>query len=1682
VSLEALSGDPDLYLALNLPSTTPVSPANALYSIAGFQGSNLLSIATSDPVFRGACPTGSPCTMSLLVYGYTPSTFVLTVSTGLTSTNLTDSIPTAGSVGVGQWVYYTYIPPVGGNITIACTVTGGSPDIYISTNPNPNTQVYMWSPLQATAQVAFIPTSDPNYVPPPFGIYYIGVIGWGSINATFTLLATAVGTGPAVRPVILQDGQPQAFFSLPHMMSYFSFNMSSWYPLNQPFPGLDIFAIPQTGDVDVFISNITDAYGNVVYPVAKCLYYVITGVCSYWGADPATYTWSSMDSGVTDFISISPLALYAGQQVGIGVLATTPNGIPSGAPPAPSVFSVTASTGAVIIALQPGVPTPGIVTARLAKYYKFTLTVYGADYLVSADVQTGSMDLFAAEGAITSRPGPGNNTYNTTQGGGILRDKLLRMPWASLSNACARQIMYQGGCEMFISAVGFPLMPAGVSSSYTLAAAATGSPSTPMLLPDGISQYTVVPAYGYQYFYAFASAPPGSTLYITVNSLIGASTLFVNLGTSPSKTFWTPGSPNADYTSTDAGGYERVVITPPASVDGRPPSADAYETSDIRVSLEAEAGTGFVHVKSASQGDARVVERLGDGSAIIAVTLPSPFGDVFMVKDGSASMAVPVMSSIAAHMGVGPFASSSWAKGEVKLPDVAAVEAAAAVGGRSLQVPVHPPYCNNCELFITLRADGGSDCSAFVDYRTGSKVTVLSQDAPLYGSVSPSLGVPTQYYSFAASDPTQDIVISVDRLFGNVQVLIIVEQPTRPYVLPGSGIAVAYTWSFFPGTFTPSITISHTDPNFCAPSDGTRVGTPCNFLIAIEAAGSDSSAFTVTGSSAGSAYPVLFDGVPQAGQVIDTGLFNYVFQPVAAGYPCPASIVTWTNILGNVQAYVTNQYVPGTSAATALPGPSSTSCQWVCTNYTGCFMSPGDPCYAAAGPGGVPIVYTIAIIGASGIPTFMNTYVVTAVVQGDATRIVPGVPTTDIFVPYQTNVNFTFDLGFEAANNDLMISATVNHGAVAMMISHDDPINRTVPGCIPPHSGAQLVCSGYTWLSTGSGDAMVVYIPAANPCSPISPGSNAPIVGGACAPGGAGAAAAYRPGRYWITIYGFSGFSELSLSVTTRSSALPYTLLADGQPLATQTGPVTVCPNGSRDSNFNCNSTTVPSFVVQGSFFVLRVPSTVPVGDMYVQVDRLCGGNTTGDCGVPLFVAANGCADGTCTPGVFAPYANDSAVGRIVYDAIGGIRVPWGACYGPGAPGTADCIYSFGVFPICTPGVPNVPGTPGVGCAPSIFRVTLSTPVGIQRVAQDCLANGAVCTLPEHDALSGYTRRYESYAGSDTVSVPVTLTASLCSGDPSTFAIYVCGIGGNCGTDNTPGPPNNDVFARGNNAGVAALTVPGSLSQAFFVGILSTGKTGLTYPTFQLQLQGGSGPVLIPDPNDPYTTVYRDSTLTKLNVAWTTPLLTQPGQGFPPVTAPNMFYFVTAYPVGTTGQAQLSTPCGVRDAAMARSQGDGFLFAESVSGNFVVLSGASSTTSYSVSVVAICPGQTCMPYQQQGQSIAFPVSQSDPVPPAPSPSASPIPGLPAPAAAGSSIAGPAAGGAIGALLLGGLAFMGYRRWGGGSGGSPYVRVSSSSGANRYMVTSDDLLSSGGGSYVPAGGVSAQDAGEAYSAL
>jgi hypothetical protein len=619
-------------------------------------------------------------------------------------------------------------------------------------------------------------------------------------------------------------------------------------------------------------------------------------------------------------------------------------------------------------------------------------------------------------------------------------------------------------------------------------------------------------------------------------------------------------------------------------------------------------------------------------------------------------------------------------------------------------------------------------------------------------------------------------------------------------------------------------------------------------------------------------------------------------------------------------------------------------------------------------------------------------------------------PLPQVFLPIGYNATFTFSV--DDTSTDLVVIATPTYGEVALLVSHDDPVNNTVPGCQKPCSGCIVTCTGYTWFLPSYGASPVLYIPAANPCNPLVPPGGAPVVvSPSCDP-----ASSFRRGRYWVTLFSFSKLAETSIAVVQTGAPLT---LADGQPQDHQTGPVTLCPSRDNTTGLCVGNPIGWAPNVQTAVFTAVIPAGPLILDEYVILDRLCG-NVTGYCGPPLHAYVISCpvsGPGACTANSAFPWGNNNQADVVVTDVQAAIAVP--PCTG-----AVNCILYVGVYPMCDGNAGNV--RPGQNCPPAYVRATLSTNTGIERVSNDCFGSGRTCVLPEVQALPGQVKRYEAYASDGATTVRVK--AEACSGALSLF--YCDAFSGNCNPVNQPGPANNDASATVNPwpAAPGSATITATITTGlFFLGVRPVTQAGMGYGSYQLTLQAGQGPLVVNSPSQPNVLVTQTAPGVFF-VQWDGIYISSPGTLT--YRAPNPQYNVYAFPDAGTGAAQLNTPCGCDDAA---ANSAGVVYAQNIAGNDVTLS-VNPALAYVVQVVGTCPAGACMPANQMAQRAAAVWVRITPGPPTPSPTPAPPPPPPAPAASsGMSTAG-AAIIAVSVLLgVGAGGFFAYRRWTGATG-------------------------------------------------
>jgi hypothetical protein len=1431
-------------------------------------------------------------------------------------------------------------------------------------------------------------------------------------------------------------------------------NATSFFVYSPPFNGTITFAVTPLSGIPLIAASVTNPNptpGSAGWAPARIPGARIPQVIEINMTDNSAGNQPCAPACSTYYVSVTAANNEA---AAFTIVAST---TPSGSPP--------------FLQLTDGVQAPGVAPPHLMTYFTFNISLPLAPLDVYVATLSGSAEVFVAlppPGVTGAAAFPSPYCYQTSISGACTYWGAASgsYNWTSVGStttglASVPALSVPVGTTLTIAVLattpdntdGTPPPPSNV-----LVTAATGA--APIILSDGVSVSASVLSNVARYF-SFTPLIYNADIVLSADVFDGRVAVYASeaFGSEDPNTFPGPAQPafpgqpagsnmsmwNATDSTTGAERNKALYI-PFSSLSPRCAFAVRVNSGACTIALAvlgsprlAPYARATFTAMAASAGSPLAPMQLNDGGSVYTVL--SQGGCQYFLAQvsgaGNPTAFINVQNIVGASSLYTNYQSGNfWVPGSGAQPDFSSAD----VGGFERARIVTNSTAN---LYVTVCADVPATVgptSILVDFHTGARIVELANGIPYAGSLFRAAEV--AYFSFTVTRPLSDVLLGLDRTFGGVDMWIAVENPMYPWLLPGP---TYYTWTWSPNLYSPFYNISHTDPKACVPTPLI----PCVYNIALTARFNASAAFIITASDHVMPIPILYNGEPVTNSVADGAYNYYVFQPSGAGVPTPGVILQWTNFIGNVAAYVTNSWVPGVSSPSDLPGPFSTSmCQWVCTNFTGCFMFPGDPCYLPASASGGPVVYTIAITGATNDPGFMSSYQLAAVVSGSPQLLQLGTPTSDIFLPARTNVTFGFVLEQLA---DVSVVASVAHGSVTMMVAHDATVGGSAPppGCTPPASGSLTVCSGYTWLvSTGLGEP-ALYINASNPCSAVvPPGTALPVVD----PGCASNTRAFTPGRYWVTLYSNSDLSEMSLLVNAMYRPIPTVPLADGSPQVSQSSPLTICPGASRDpSTGACNPDPVnPTFIASGSLFVFRIPGNALLPSASVMVERLCNGNYSGDCGAPLSMYLKGCQDSQCAESDLVPYHLDNILATRVFDTVGSFDIPDALCVNSSSSSsgqTPDCFYSIGVYPTADggpwpppPGPPVPRPLPGVNMPPSLYRVTLSTAQGIQRIPADCPGFGRVCSLPPQSVSTGTVRRYEGYA--DPVNgvspTPVTIVGSLCYGQSLTLS--ACYLGGSCYSPNNPGgvPNNADATATSGALGVSTLAFSNPVSSrgVYWLGVSATGgasPSAVVPPVYSLSMQHDIGWTLAIDPLAPGITTSW-VTPTSLSVSWGQPVLLNSEAIPASIPAAGAFYIINVFPFGATGQWVLSTPCGAEGAAIQGNLSVARSFARNALSTTITGLPQGSYT-YMVTVTAICDARDCLPIKDGSfQRVAFAPAATDviptPTPPptplssTPSPSASPAPA----AVAKASLAGPIVGAVFGLLAAGGAFFL-YRKYG-----------------------------------------------------
>lgn len=527
LTLESLFGDADAYVTLDGSVPTMV---NYQYRAVGTGAVEAIAIAANDTQVAAKCPPVGgraycPITIGVRGFGSVTNYTLVAASSGV-ATALTSGVPLADqAVAAGAYRYYTLAgPDAGSAITITVSPQSGDPDVVVSSTKKgtarprmDNTSTYCRASVTASREVIELWPGVPSDADcfcggTPGCTYYIGVLGFGSAPASFSVL----GTSTANPITTLLDGEPQFGYKDAKLSAQYVFNAE--LNVSSGVKQVEVLLTPYLGDGDLYVA----LDGAAATP-------------SHW-----QYRSTHGGSQVEAVVVRSSDAVYQQYCGGTGTGAGTPCQINVG------VFAFTATlyrvlaSNAFYITLSDGLAQAASVSGGAFEYFRYTLTDRNAALVISVQQLGGDSDLFVGcdRNPNTTRPTTDPATWSWKSNG--VGTELVTI-YPGDARACAAPCNYYIGVTSYSRNASFSVM----------ARARTTRPSA---LALGTSVTDVV-SVGETSYWNFVWDWSASLAYVEVDAAYGDSDLYVTLdGSLPNRTNWA-------YASTSASGLEQVRIS-----------------------------------------------------------------------------------------------------------------------------------------------------------------------------------------------------------------------------------------------------------------------------------------------------------------------------------------------------------------------------------------------------------------------------------------------------------------------------------------------------------------------------------------------------------------------------------------------------------------------------------------------------------------------------------------------------------------------------------------------------------------------------------------------------------------------------------------------------------------------------------------------------------------------------------------------------------------------------------------------------------------------------------------------------------------------------------------------------------------------------------------------------------------
>lgn len=380
----------------------------------------------------------------------------------------------------------------------------------------------------------------------------------------------------------------------------------------------------------------------------------------------------------------------------------------------------------------------------------------------------------------------------------------------------------------------------------------------------------------------------------------------------------------------------------------------------------------------------------------------------------------------------------------------------------------------------------------FIQVGTQAGVTELSDGSTVEGSVQPG-GV--TYYALTVPGGMSDLEASITPLSGSPVLTASVwyragDASFNPALRPAA-TAGSFTWraNFENTLFVPSM-----DNNAC------HTTGQCTYIYAVTCQGRITCQFEMSATTNMFVPVRMALGVPQLGYLLQGMTRYYIFD---GGVDAKDFTVSAQTTTGDVQLFVSDSWVPGTSDVNTLPTILNAATYRYSSPEGQPFLTFSQSALVTTLPVGGPVplraerIYVVGVYASRG-PT---SFTLLARQNNGAIVLGPGMTSALMPLPWKQSVTFTYDN--QDPSSDLLVSLTMLYGFVTVTANSNARVATcTVDGrgvTSGPNARASVNCTGGIWqaASVEGSSSVQLRISGSRPC--VSTGGTI-ILPGTCVP------------------------------------------------------------------------------------------------------------------------------------------------------------------------------------------------------------------------------------------------------------------------------------------------------------------------------------------------------------------------------------------------------------------------------------------------------------------------------------------------------------------------------------------------------------------------------------------------------